>query len=170
MKIEICEQMVQSWLQHIKKCQVVQTNWMISPLRMPKNHPSLPYVKWFMEDIAKKLNDAIDAETRASFALSNACDIVENHTQDCSEELEGSSVELLDRMMSSFMALNKTVDCRHICRIFPRKRIERFHKAQFFFVFFQLFSAFLQTVRHALTGHVFLLRNFPYTVHICRHT
>ncbi len=32
MKIEICEQMTQSWLSHIKCCQVVQTNWSISPL------------------------------------------------------------------------------------------------------------------------------------------
>ena len=34
MKIEICEQMVQSWLQHYKQCEIVQTNWKISPLRL----------------------------------------------------------------------------------------------------------------------------------------
>lgn len=33
MKIEICEQMVQSWLINCKNCQVAQTNWSISPLR-----------------------------------------------------------------------------------------------------------------------------------------
>ncbi|MBQ4585969.1 MAG: hypothetical protein IJA82_07165 [Clostridia bacterium] len=33
MKIEICEQMVQSWLANVKQCQVVQTNWTISPMR-----------------------------------------------------------------------------------------------------------------------------------------
>lgn len=32
MKIEVCEQMLASWLQHIKGCQVVQTNWSPSPL------------------------------------------------------------------------------------------------------------------------------------------
>lgn len=32
MKIEMCEQMLQSWLLHIKQCQIVQTNWSISPL------------------------------------------------------------------------------------------------------------------------------------------
>lgn len=31
MKIEICEQMIASWLQHIKGCQIVQTNWSPSP-------------------------------------------------------------------------------------------------------------------------------------------
>ena len=33
MKIEICEQMVQSWLVNCKKCQIAQTNWSISPLK-----------------------------------------------------------------------------------------------------------------------------------------
>ena len=32
MKIEVCEQMLASWLQHIKGCQIVQTNWNPSPL------------------------------------------------------------------------------------------------------------------------------------------
>lgn len=32
MKIEVCEQMMASWLQHIKGCQVVQTNWSPSPI------------------------------------------------------------------------------------------------------------------------------------------
>ena len=33
MKIEICEQMVQSWLINCKNCQIAQTNWAISPLK-----------------------------------------------------------------------------------------------------------------------------------------
>ena len=33
MKIEICEQMVQSWLINCRNCQVAQTNWSISPLK-----------------------------------------------------------------------------------------------------------------------------------------
>ena len=33
MKIEICEQMVQSWLINCKNCQIAQTNWSISPLK-----------------------------------------------------------------------------------------------------------------------------------------
>ena len=31
MKIEVCEQMLASWLKHIKGCQIVQTNWCPSP-------------------------------------------------------------------------------------------------------------------------------------------
>lgn len=31
MKIEICEHLIQSWLKHIKNCQIVQTNWTLSP-------------------------------------------------------------------------------------------------------------------------------------------
>ena len=107
MKIEICEQMVQSWLQHIKNCQVVQTNWMISPLRMPKNHPALPYVEWFMKDIAQKLNDAIDAETRAAFAVECAHEMAESRVQEHADETEMSSIALAEEMMSCFMALNK---------------------------------------------------------------
>lgn len=105
MKIEICEQMVQSWLQHIKKCQVVQTNWMISPLRMPKDHSALPYVEWFMKDIAQKLNDIIDAETKAAFLLNCAHEMTEN--QEPSERAEVSSTALAEEMMSCFMALNQ---------------------------------------------------------------
>ena len=33
MKIEICEQMVQSWLINCKNCQIAQTNWSISPIK-----------------------------------------------------------------------------------------------------------------------------------------
>lgn len=38
MKIEICEQMVQSWLINCKNCQVVQTNWSVSPLKDVDGH------------------------------------------------------------------------------------------------------------------------------------
>lgn len=34
MKIEICEQLLASWLKHIKGCQSVQTNWTVSPLTL----------------------------------------------------------------------------------------------------------------------------------------
>ena len=32
MKIEVCEQMLAAWLNHIKGCQLVQTNWIPSPV------------------------------------------------------------------------------------------------------------------------------------------
>jgi hypothetical protein len=31
MKIEIGESLMYSWLKHIQKCQIVQTNWKVSP-------------------------------------------------------------------------------------------------------------------------------------------
>ena len=31
MKIEIGESLFYSWLRHVKECQIVQTNWKISP-------------------------------------------------------------------------------------------------------------------------------------------
>lgn len=31
MKIEMCESLLYSWLRHVKQCQVVQTNWKVSP-------------------------------------------------------------------------------------------------------------------------------------------
>lgn len=34
MKIEICEQLIASWLKHVKGCQVVQTNWRVSPTQL----------------------------------------------------------------------------------------------------------------------------------------
>ena len=37
MKIEICEQMLQSWLLNCKLCEISQVNWKISPLYMKKS-------------------------------------------------------------------------------------------------------------------------------------
>lgn len=31
MKIEMCESLIYSWLRHVKKCQIVQKNWTVSP-------------------------------------------------------------------------------------------------------------------------------------------
>ena len=63
MKIEICEQMVQSWLQHCKQCEIVQTNWMISPLRDIKQS-DIDSVGNIMKEIQDKLNQALTAETK----------------------------------------------------------------------------------------------------------
>ena len=89
MKIEICEQMVQSWLQHIKGCQVVQTNWMLSPLYDFSS--KISYVDWFMKDITKRLNDAIDEYTKESIMFSNELEAAEavaemNSFENCSDE------------------------------------------------------------------------------------
>lgn len=63
MKIEMCEQMVQSWLQHCKQCEIVQTNWMISPLR-DIQQSDIDTVGNIMKDIQDKLNQALEAETK----------------------------------------------------------------------------------------------------------
>lgn len=62
MKIEICEQMVQSWLQHIKQCEIVQTNWTVSPLREFRPD-QIDQVKTLMTDIQDKLNSLLNPET-----------------------------------------------------------------------------------------------------------
>ena len=62
MKIEICEQLVQSWLQHIKQCEIVQTNWTVSPLREFTPN-QIDQVKTLMTDIQDKLNSLLNPET-----------------------------------------------------------------------------------------------------------
>lgn len=123
MKIEICEQMVQSWLQHIKGCQIVQTNWMISPLHVPSN---IPYVEWFMTDIAEALNTEIDAQTLAEITKDNAVD--DAGAAIASGELSGEDVrdeELLHRLMDCFATLNKK-ETTAMRKIFGDSKPEQF--------------------------------------------
>lgn len=108
MKIEICEQAVLSWLQHVKGCQIVQTNWMISP--MTPLSSKIPYVDALMRDISEKLNDEIDAKTLAELMLVNTLDEVEEEAEsapvptECEESADGS---LLSGLMECFAVLNK---------------------------------------------------------------
>ncbi len=62
MKIEICEQMIQSWLLNCKQCEIVQTNWSISPLRVIDT-VDIDIVKLLMKEIQDELNEALDVET-----------------------------------------------------------------------------------------------------------
>lgn len=101
MKIEVCEQMVQSWLQHIKGCQIVQTNWMISPLCDISSH--LVYVENFMKDISEKLNDEIDAQTLAELAMVDALDNAEENN-DNEENVESL---MYKNLVHCFAVLNK---------------------------------------------------------------
>ena len=123
MKIELCEQAMQSWLQHIKGCQIVQTNWMVSPLF--DIDPFLPYVEWFMEDITEKLNDEIDEQTRAELALSNAKEII----VDSGENLEFNPAEgiefLSNSFLSAFAVLNKS-ESKAIKNIFGKSTPKQF--------------------------------------------
>ena len=73
MKIEICEQMVQSWLQHCKQCEIVQTNWKVSPLRLRTiTDSNISELEKFMKDFQEQLNCDLEDETKA--ALQEAVD------------------------------------------------------------------------------------------------
>lgn len=65
MKIEICEQMVQSWLQNCQLCEIVQTNWMISPKRMDIIDPAdIDELQIFMKDVQERLNEMLGDEEK----------------------------------------------------------------------------------------------------------
>lgn len=65
MKIEICEQMLQSWLINCKQCEVVQTNWMVSALR-DIDKGDIDAVKVFMKDVQDQLNVILNDEVKAA--------------------------------------------------------------------------------------------------------
>ena len=67
MKIEICEQMVQSWLHHIKQCEIVQTNWKVSPLRLRGiSDADIDALGKFMKEFQEELNQILQDETKAT--------------------------------------------------------------------------------------------------------
>ncbi len=73
MKIEICEQMIQSWLLNIHQCQVVQTNWGISPLRTI-SQKEVDDAYEFVKEVENTLNsDVLNSETLA--ALQDSIDV-----------------------------------------------------------------------------------------------
>ncbi len=77
MKIEICEQMLQSWLQHHKQCEIVQTNWMVSPLRLRTiSKTDIALLEKFMKDFQEQLNQDLAAEIKASLQESVDEDMV----------------------------------------------------------------------------------------------
>lgn len=67
MKIEICEQMVQSWLQNYKQCEIVQTNWKVSPLRLRSiTDADIVELEAFMKEFNKQLEETLKPETKAA--------------------------------------------------------------------------------------------------------
>lgn len=67
MKIEICEQMVQSWLQNYKQCEIVQTNWKVSPLRLRSiTDADIDELEAFMKEFNKQLEENLKPETKAA--------------------------------------------------------------------------------------------------------
>ena len=67
MKIEICEQMVQSWLQNYKQCEIVQTNWKISSLRLRSiTDADIVELEAFMKEFNNQLEKNLKPETKAA--------------------------------------------------------------------------------------------------------
>ena len=67
MKIEICEQMVQSWLQNYKQCEIVQTNWKVSPLRLRSiTDADIVELEAFMKEFNKQLEENLKTETKVA--------------------------------------------------------------------------------------------------------
>ena len=65
MKIEICEQMVQSWLQNYKQCEIVQTNWKVSPLRLRSiTDADITELEKFMKEFNDQLDGSLRPETK----------------------------------------------------------------------------------------------------------
>lgn len=112
MKIELCEHAVQSWLKHIIGCQIVETNWMVSPVHYKKQIEScLPYVQWFMQDISAKINQEIDEQTKAELAIHNVVETAEasiDSAVSLPDEDADSQSFLYQSLMNCFAVLNKS--------------------------------------------------------------
>lgn len=81
MKIEICEQMVHSWLLNHHLCQIVQTNWSISPLRNI-SQKEIDDAHTFMKDIQDGLNALLEDEIKAALQASVDEDMEETMAND----------------------------------------------------------------------------------------
>lgn len=86
MKIEICEQMVQSWLLNCKMCEIVQTNWTISPVLMDeiKNNNTVDFneIRGLMDTLQKSIEKVADFDTETTEAIE------ENINSDVQEEYD----------------------------------------------------------------------------------
>ena len=91
MKIEICEQMVQSWLLNCELCEVVQTNWSISPLRN-FTEAEIDEIKMLMEGIHDQLNVHLKNEMEIINALQESVDEEANEGYLIEANEEGNEV------------------------------------------------------------------------------
>ena len=90
MKIEICEQMIQSWLNNIKGCEIVQTNWTISPLK-EITKTEIDEIKILMEDIQNKLNNGLlTSETLNALQQSADEDAIDEYNIEVNDSLENN--------------------------------------------------------------------------------
>lgn len=90
MKIEICEQMIQSWLNNIKGCEIVQTNWTISPLK-EITKTEIDEIKILMEDIQNKLNNGLlTSETLNALQQSADEDAIDEYNIEVNDSSENN--------------------------------------------------------------------------------
>ena len=59
MKIEICEQLVASWLKHIEGCQIVETNWRPSPIKTVLDPVAEKKVTAFIAEVKQAMNNGL---------------------------------------------------------------------------------------------------------------
>lgn len=57
MKIEICEQLVASWLKHVKGCQIVQTNWSPSRASVEITDDDIDKMSTFINAVKETVSD-----------------------------------------------------------------------------------------------------------------
>lgn len=82
MKIEMAESMFYSWLRHIKSCQIVQTNWTVSPLWKINHEDELQAIMNETESFfEKKYGYGIYKKNRSLSQLirQGECDVVGMH-------------------------------------------------------------------------------------------
>ena len=109
MKIEICEQVAQSWLRHIKKCQIAQTNWSISPLELEGYTTTLQYAqaKLFVEQVQQEISShsfkaVLDKE---EFIDDMRKDVANDFCEAVLENLEGTDDQEDEQFLQAFQNL-----------------------------------------------------------------
>ena len=116
MKIEICEQMVQSWLQHYKQCEIVQTNWKISPLRLRGiSDADIAELERFMKEFQKQLNQILEDETKES--LNDEIENSEGNLKKIADIFSDWHVTEEDRILIPIFQELQTEEQRNICII-----------------------------------------------------
>ena len=75
MKIEMGESLFYSWLRHVKECQIVQTNWKVSPQWVLQNEDELQRLYNVFEDVLDRRARDINAikSTLLSCGAYGAC-------------------------------------------------------------------------------------------------
>lgn len=100
MKIEICEQMVQSWLINYMNCHVAQTNWSISPLKSLDSYQA--DIDAYIDYFVTALKGGVSQGTLAKEVL----DITQEESQEiyrhyCQENEDVSFLQFCDMLINA---------------------------------------------------------------------